>query len=55
MLQKLSYMAVSIPNNFLFIFLIIANNYWKVKMPETEIEESIRRCFGLLIPKSLNA
>ena len=34
-------MATSIPNNFLFIFLIIMNNYWKVKRPETEIEGSI--------------
>ena len=36
-------MDASISNNFIFIFFIIVKNYRKVKKPETEIAESIRR------------
>ena len=32
-----------ISNNFIFIFSIIVKNYRKVKRPETEVAESIRR------------
>ena len=36
-------MDASISNNFILIFFIIVKNYQKVKKPETEIAESIRR------------
>ena len=36
-------MDACISNNFIFIFFIIMKNYRKVKRPETEIAESIRR------------
>ena len=36
-------MNACISNNFIFIFFIIVKNYGKVKRPETEIAESIRR------------
>ena len=42
MLQRRSNMAGSISNKFLSIFLIIVKNYWKVKRPETEIEEFLQ-------------
>ena len=35
--------ASGISNNFIFIFFIIVKNYRKVKRPETEVAESIRR------------
>ena len=50
MLQSLIYMDACISNNFIFIFYIIVKNYRKVKRPETEVAESIRR---FIYPKSL--
>ena len=50
MLQSLIYMDACISNNFIFIFFIIVKNYRKVKRPETEVAESIRR---FIYPKSL--